>query len=169
MTLVELLIVVSILSIIVVLSLPDLRKLVHTHKVDVIHTELLSALGFTRSAAISRGKTITLCNKKPYVDECDRGNKSWRYGWVVYSDDNENKQIDSGEEILLIYQNTQPSIFINFNKSYIRYKNLGFASGYAGTFSVCNSNDTSISKQVVVSFNGRVRTVTTVNNLVCRE
>ena len=167
LALIELLIVLSILSIIMALSLPDLSRIVHTNKIEAVHTALLSALGFTRDAAISRAETITLCNKMPYSNQCDERNKHWRYGWIIYSDNNENKLIEQGEEILLVHKNNQPNIFVDFNRSYIRYKALGFASGYAGTFSVCDRNDFSFSKQAVVAFNGRVRSATKVDNSAC--
>lgn len=147
---------IIILSIITVVSLPDLAKLVHVNKIKAVQGELLSALNFTRTLAISKGKRITLCNKKPYANKCD-GGKTWRYGWLVYNDSNGDRQVNHNEDLVLVHSNSKKDVFIRFNKSYIRYGKLGFAYGYAGTFTLCRQNNAMLGRSIIIGFNGRIR------------
>ncbi len=75
-TLVELMVLMTILGILVALSMPGMRTLIDNNRLSSFVNELVGAAHFARSEAVFRNKDVTLC-----IRECAGGE-----GWVVSVD-----------------------------------------------------------------------------------
>lgn len=90
-SLIELLISITIISLLTALALPGFQDLLDRFKVDSATSEFRSAILLTRSEAIKRGLRIDLA---PAVAH------DWSRGWLVFIESNNNQQADAGEVVL---------------------------------------------------------------------
>ena len=95
-TLIELLIAVVILSILVTLAVPSFRDMIANNRASSQANALLQLVTYTRSEAIRRNSTMTICRLEGA--DCTAGN--WAEGIVIFSDDDDDETLDSGEEVV---------------------------------------------------------------------
>jgi type IV fimbrial biogenesis protein FimT len=98
-TLVELLIVVSILAILLSLAVPAFGRLVASVRIRAEASNLMSAVHLTRSEAIKRNRKVSLC---PYNNEVSPGacTRDYADGWVVFVNPDRDRELDEGEQVL---------------------------------------------------------------------
>lgn len=102
-TLLELMITVMIAGILLGFGVPGLREYVQNGRMLAAGTELLTAVQITRSEAIKRRSSVTVCRSSNASDadpDCDTGPGDWSAGWVVFQDDDRDAVIDPGEEVI---------------------------------------------------------------------
>ncbi|WP_228894453.1 GspH/FimT family pseudopilin [Acidovorax sp. Leaf73] len=87
-TLVEVLMVVSILGLLVALALPSFQPLIERWRVKTTIEELQSSLYFARSRAITNGGNIVLVKNDVFGSCVSTGNDDWSCGWRIYIDQN---------------------------------------------------------------------------------
>ena len=158
-TLIDQMIVVSIAMILVGQALPSISSALKKNQIASVYNEALTALNYTRSVAVTSGAWATLCKSNHTNTACAPSqNTAWTNGWIVFEDANNNGVINAGEKIHL--QNTAlPSqILINYsrNKQRISYSSEGYAVGYNGKISFCDSQQSN-NKTMVLSNSGRIR------------
>ena len=95
-TLIELMIAVGILSILVTLAVPSFNSMIANNRASSQANALLQLVTYTRSEAIRRNRIMTICRLDG--TDCSAGN--WAEGIVVFSDDDEDATVDSGEEVI---------------------------------------------------------------------
>ena len=87
-TLIEILVVVSVLGILAALALPSFQPLIERWRVKTTVEELQSSLYFARSRAITNAGNIVLV-KNDVAGSCvSTGNDDWTCGWRIYLDQN---------------------------------------------------------------------------------
>jgi type IV fimbrial biogenesis protein FimT len=91
MTLVEMMIVLTIVAILSSLALPSLRTLLDRQKVSTSARAFQSAVMLARSEAVKRGERVDLVPAFRH---------EWESGWLVLLDANNNQQADAGETVL---------------------------------------------------------------------
>ena len=98
-TLVELLIVVSVLAILLSLAVPAFGRLAAAVRVRTEAGKLMSAVHLTRSEAIKRNRKVSLC---PYNNELSPGvcSRDYADGWIVFVNPDRDRELDSGEQLL---------------------------------------------------------------------
>ena len=158
-TLIDQMIVVSIVMILVGQALPSISSALKKNQIASVYNEALAALNYTRSVAVTSGAWATLCKSNHTNTACAPSqNTAWTNGWIVFEDANNNGVINAGEKIHL--QNTAlPSqILINYsrNKQRISYSSEGYAVGHNGKISFCDSQQSN-NKTMVLSNSGRIR------------
>ena len=158
-TLAELLIVISIVSILASIGAPDLQTMLQNNKMVALTNELLTALNYTRSNAVTRGSSVSICKSNATQTNCENS-ATWGTGWIVFEDSNNNSSVDGDETILNVYESQENNLRLNHNnnKNRVVYNNQGFSSGYAGTFLICDSRGNSAKRGIVISNTGRTRT-----------
>jgi type IV fimbrial biogenesis protein FimT len=158
-TLIDQMIVVSIVMILVGQALPSISSTLKKNQIASVYNEALAALNYARSIAVTTGSWATLCKSNHAGTACALSQStSWANGWIVFEDANNNGVINAGERIHL-QNNTLPSqILINYsrNKKRISYHAEGYAVGYNGKISFCDSQK-HINKTMIISNSGRVR------------
>ncbi len=164
-TLIELMVTISVASIFLTMSVPSMKKMLQQNKITALHNQLLSALSFTRNNAITRGSWATLCHSNAARTRCTTPDSSWVNGWIIFHDKDNDGIVDSNETILTATNKLPASINILSYRSRISYSSQGYAVGYAGKITFCDSQNIATKKGMIVSSNGRVRTATSSDTL----
>lgn len=155
---IEMMIVLSVLSVLLVVAAPSFHQLVANSRLTTAANALFMASNLARSEAIHRGTRVDLVP--------DGDGKSWNAGWIVFVDENNNQRPDEGETVIYrhaaVHQNLQ--ITARFTDSKVQY--LAFnGSGRSRTNA---SNQTAQSgswlleygaqsRKVIINFLGRPR------------
>lgn len=156
-TLIELIVSLAVVSIIIINVLPNLGNLVARERSTVLINTLAGAFAYARTEAIMKQKPVVTC-------QSDDGNKcsitaDWHNGWIIFTDENNNKQHDTNEELLRVYTAIENGTRAKFdrvtNYYYVRYQPSGRAYPN-GTFLICNPN-AGVGKALVLAMTGRVR------------
>jgi type IV fimbrial biogenesis protein FimT len=163
-TLVELLVSLSVGSILMSLTVPAMNGMLKTHKAISATSALFAGLNLARSEAIKRNARAVLCKTANGVACTPSG--GWEQGWILFHDLNNNAVLDAGEQVVLQQGPASPGIRLRGNlpiANYVSYTPTGTAkliSGafQAGTFTLCVESSTSNDvRQIVLSGTGRAR------------
>jgi len=164
-TLLELLIVVTIVAILGMIAIPSFRTLLLNNRLATATNDLLTDLALARSESSRLGKRVTLCISSNGTS-CDTGS-AWQSGRIIFVDENASGTVDSGETILRVTPpNSETSITITpsgFTNSagtattnYIQYRPTGaLNSSSLGTFALCDERVGDFGRIVEVSSTGR--------------
>ena len=99
-TLIELMITVVLLAIVVNMLTP-IGQVLENIRLDYLHQRFFSSAYFAKSEAIKRAETVSMCQSNNGV-VCHHG-ANWSAGWLVFVNRNANNSVDSGEEIIRVY------------------------------------------------------------------
>ncbi|EAT11141.1 prepilin-type N-terminal cleavage/methylation domain-containing protein [Bermanella marisrubri] len=154
-TLLELMVATAILGIMASVALPNLSSLIDRYSTSANVRAFMQTLKFARYHALKSGTDITLCPVNGSICT-DNWNKPIR----VFQDRNRNQRVNAGEEILMsshipIDQNSV--ITRSGTGNHLRFNWKGHAFGSATTFVICARENHQASRQVILNFQGRVR------------
>ncbi len=157
-TLVELLLVLSILSILLGLSLPNFQTMYAQRQADVVIRKVSKAIQLARMSAIRTGKLVTLCRSDSGV-ECGG---EWRDGIIVFSDRNGDRKINQDDVLqqLITFPGINGSLKWRAfqNRQYLQITNQGFTRYQNGNFTYCpNNGDASLARQLIINRTARIR------------
>ena len=164
-TLIEVLVVISILGILLVLALPNISSFGHGARLSSYSNRFLFSLFLARSEAIKRNSWVVVCKSNDGVSCSPDG--YWSQGWIVFADRNNNIQVDQGEDLLLVEKALEPDwvVFGNlYVAKYVSYSSTGSSKLVGGAFqagriTVCKKAQTNaVSSRVVINSAGRPRT-----------
>ena len=154
LTLIELIVAVAVLAIIATIGVPSFQQFTARNEVAAEVMRLKSALAKTRSAAITRRTTVTLCPTTNMI-QCqitdNAAGEAWRTTLAIFEGRGE-----SGDALLRSFGESQlPSLTYRNDNRPVRYKALGRAGGHNGTFEICGRHGNGA--KVIVNNMGRVR------------
>jgi type IV fimbrial biogenesis protein FimT len=133
-TVTELLVVMAIVAILLGIGVPSYRYITNSYRMSAEVNGLLGDLQYARAEAIRQGQTVTACVSNNGT-ACT-GGVNWANGWIVFSDQNNNRTVDLGETVLRVqgtFMGTTPDTFnADNNVTAITYNREGFASTAAG-------------------------------------
>ena len=164
-TLIEALIVISILGVFLVFALPNISGFGHGARLSSYSNRFLFSLYLARSEAIKRNSWVVVCKSNDGASCNPDG--YWSQGWIVFSDRNNNIQVDQGEDLLLVEMALEPDwvIFGNLHVAkYVSYSSTGSSKLVGGAFqagriTVCKKTQAnSVSSRIVINSAGRPRT-----------
>lgn len=78
-TLIEMMVVISLLAILLAVGVPSFRAMIQQNRVTAVTNDLVAALQFARSEAIRTGANVTVCSSSDQ-STCSG---TWTNGWVV--------------------------------------------------------------------------------------
>jgi len=158
LTLIELIIVLSIIGISLGLTAPSFSNIINNNRLTTQYNELLTALSLTRSEAIKRQIRVTTCQSST-GNSCTKDSSNWHKGWIVFTDLDTDNQVDSDETILLVQQNSPEGVQISFGaRTRVAYHDSGLAVGSSnGTFLFCDHRGDDSKKGLIISMSGRPR------------
>jgi len=168
-TLVETLVVVSILGILAAIAVPSFRSSIESNRRQAYANQLFEDLAFARSEAIKRGVRVVVCPSTSGT-QCT-ADINWQVGWMVFVELGNNAWRDSGDTILKVHEKLDlPSGWVakaNDTVKYVSYRPLGSTQA---SFRICmvpsadlaNCNDNGIETlskytNLVITTLGRVR------------
>lgn len=139
-TLIELLVTLAVISIIAGIATPSFIEMVRNSRARSAATELAGLVNYTRSEAIKRSSSITLCKSSNPDDASPAcaGSGDWSKGWIVFIDTDNDGTIDAGETILRVGHPGGGTVAIS-SATYtnlVRFNSRG-APGSSGNFQIC--------------------------------
>ncbi len=155
-SLIELLLTMTIASILIAIAAPDLSKFWQKQQADTYIAQLQRAISLTRTTAISSREIVSLC---PYADGSCGG--QWENGLMIFIDKNNNGLIDDKEELSEVIhfapKNNTISWRASGGKNYLRFSPNGMARQF-GRFHLCaKSSDMTLARALVINRQGRTR------------
>jgi len=156
-TLVELMITISIASILLAVAVPSYQSLMKGSHLTTQANEFMTALHYARSEAVKRGIRVTICKS---ADGATCNGDSWQDGWLIFSDAGIAGSVDSGDEVLRVFPKLAGSSLkggSNFSDriSYLRNgRSQGGNNLPNGTFTLCHQED---AREIIINVSGRAR------------
>jgi len=148
-TLIELLVTVVVLIVLLVIGVPEYRRMTENNRQVAAINTIVGDLNLARSEAVKRGRTVTLCGSDDGAT-CNTAN--WESGWIAFIDVDGNQAVDNADGDLLLSRNTGLPTGLTLrgikfaNSDFIQYRPNGqLSGGDDGTFVVCDiqqSNET---------------------------
>jgi len=165
LSLVELLLNVTVGTVLTALTIPAMTGMLKTQKVTSTTNSLFFGLNLARNEAIKRNARAVLCKSANGLTCAVVG--GWEQGWILFHDPNNNAVLDEGEEV--VQQQGPAAAGIRFRgnlpvTNYVSFTSTGSAkltSGafQAGTFTLCmEATESANVRQIVLAGTGRVRT-----------
>ncbi len=162
-TLIEMMVTVAIVGIFASIALPSFSNLIESNRISTATNELVSNLLLTRSEALKRSNTVTLC---PSTNQTNcSASSDYSTGWIIFLDCDADGIVDSGvvadcgpknkEEILKVSDGFD-SIYMSNATKQIRFGFSGRPSGDNSTFTI-GKDAANPKKSVVINLVGRVR------------
>ena len=153
-TLIELMITLSIASILLSVAVPSYRSFVQDSLLITQSNNFYSALALAKSEAIKRNIRTTICPSTTGTSCAD--STTWSNGWIIFVDNNSNKS----EQILQVTPAFTGGNTLTTTTKTVIFRQDGFSPGSAATFSICDARGSSYSKSIILSQQGRFRTET---------
>ena len=154
-TIVELMVTVAIAAILLAVAVPSFTSFAQKRAVSQKTVQVRNALELARGLALSQRQILTVCT----VDASNSCVSSEGLRLLVFRDDNDNKDFDTGEIL-------QQDVDINsialqmsasFGRSYMRFARNGEALE-SGNIEVCSTNQAvDYGRQAIVFRSGRIR------------
>jgi type IV fimbrial biogenesis protein FimT len=155
-TVLECLIVISILAILLIQGIPALQDYGYRQRMSAAMHALHSHLAVARNDAVRFSVEIVACpgNK---TSGC-REDSNWDDGWLVFEDINGDRQFQSDERLLA----TEPGleqimIRSNSGRRELRFLPNGTAPGSNSSISFCDMRGPLMARKLVISNLGRIR------------
>ena len=159
-TLTELCISLTIITVIAALSVPSYHHLTQSSQATSAINWILGIVQYTRSAAIQFNVTTTLC---PTING-DRCEGNWHQGSMVFTDHNADASINGRDRILrrFFFPEGIKGASLKWrafrNRQYLQISPLGFTRYQNGNFTYCPaSGDLRYARQIIINQQGRVR------------
>ena len=159
MTLVEVLVVLSVLAILLAIGVPAFNQFVASNRLSAYSSDMLSTLTLARSEAIKRNSRVVLC--KSADGESCAGTGSWNQGWIVFADPNNNANRDAAEPMVCKVSALQSDYAFDGVNGFISSVSYDAQGGVtqAGTVTLCPPAPAASGqgREIVVSASGRPR------------
>ena len=155
-TVFELMVTLAAAAILLGLAVPSYESFINRQHMKAavagLHNDLLAA----RSQAVYRGMIVVACPGGPATG-CS-GLSDWSGGWIVFEDQNGDRQLDAGEPLL---RHGQPprAVLIRAPSSRpeLRFFPDGSTPGSNGSIGLCGRAGPAGARRLVISNIGRIR------------
>ena len=154
LTLIELLTTLTIAAITLTIGLPAFSGTLERTRVSTAMHQVSADLAMARSTAIMRRAQVVVCPRT--ADYRCRDDSDWGEGWMVFTDDDGNRQPDATEHILRVTDPaTSQALTISSSRRFLRYQRDGRSAHSNQTVRVCSGEN--LAGTVVINNLGRVR------------
>lgn len=153
-SLIELLISLGILVIALSIAAPKLSDLIENQRHSAHVNQMIRALSFARTMAITNKTMVSICAGKIY---CVEGSQ-WQSHFIIFIDRNRNGRLEDTDELLReeTLHKSYSWKWANFRKQqHMSFKTNGTTHSLNGTFTLCKN--TRPIKRVILNAAGRVR------------
>lgn len=162
-TLIELMVSVSITSILVAIAAPSFSDFIVKMRVDNEISQLHRMLLITRNTAINNGQKTIICP----LDNNFQCTSQWQNELSVFIDLNDNKLFDITEKVISVRASISSGDKLIYGKgrNKITYKPTGQLSGLTnGTFRYCPQSHKENSRGIVIARSGRLYQSSDIDN-----
>ena len=158
-TLIELMIVITIVAIFVVVGVPNFQNMIKDNRLSTQANSLVSSMHLARSEALKLRTPVSICRTTDGTS-CAGAGGAWDTGWLVFADTANLGVVDAGERIILTQgalssSNTLRGVAAVNN--FVSYLPTGL-SLTNGNFRLCDGSvpDVATGRQIRVGTTGRV-------------
>ncbi len=159
-TLIELMTILAVAAVLFTVATPALQLFVNNSRQTAAVNDFISSLHIARNTAITTNARVTMCASEGGLD-CEA--VAWNDGWIVFTDQNSNRQVDAGESIVgTSTGNDDLAIQSGQFPSFLMYRPSGRAmtvavTGNVGQFTICDRRGVDHAKAVILDLSGRPR------------
>jgi type IV fimbrial biogenesis protein FimT len=162
-SLIELMVVITIIAIGLGLALPELSGFARRNQISSGTNELLTAINLARAEAVKRGAAVTVCasaTPNSAAATCS-GSNQWESGYIVFVDTNVNGTRQAAEELLRSSPASPTNLGIQLNMAgtAVRFAPNGMLNGtIRGAHFVVSSTASPTSREqrhICISAGGR--------------
>jgi len=157
-TLTELLVTLSVASILLTVAVPNYRTFVQNNLQSTQSNNFYSTLALAKSEAIRRSSPVTVCPSTNGTS-CT-GGAIWSTGWLVFADTNSNGVVEAGDEILQVGAAFSGGNTFSGTRTRVTFTANGFSMASNDTFTLCDNRGAAYSKAIILNNQGRFRTET---------
>ncbi len=166
LTLFELLVALSLISVLVALAIPAFSHFVSRQRADADIRRVYQALHFSRVAAVDINAVVSLCPANEEGSSCAR---DWAAGMIAFVDANADGRRQPEERLLRYFAALADSSTLQWrafgSRFFVRFRAEGAITSQNGSFTYCGArNDARYARQVVVARTGRPRFAIDSNN-----
>lgn len=157
-SLLEALIGVAIITIVLAMGVPAFAGLTQKTALRAEQDELFAAIQYARQLAVETASRVVVCPSTTQ-DECI-AEPNWHEGWIVFVDDNFNREREDGETIYLVGDAADDGFQITSSqyRRRIGFLPTGMAFGSNVTVRFCPPNGANVTpRAIVISNSGRPR------------
>lgn len=155
-TLVELMVTLSVGSILLAVAVPSYQTFVQNSRLTTQNNSFASALMLAKSEAVKRSSWVAICPSTSGTG-CT-GGTTWSAGWLIFADANNDKAVSTGEEIIKVNGAIAGGNTLNSgNKTTITFTGSGFSLGSADSFTLCDKRGSTHSRKLILNMQGRLR------------
>lgn len=157
-TLIELLMTLAIIAVLAGMAMPMFGTFIGNTHARAARSQLAGVLNTARVGATSRARHVVVCPSSDQQTCSDSG--LWHRGWVAFVDLNHDREIDVGEDTLVVGQALAPGTAIvgSSGRTRIDYQPDGSARGTNATLTVCERTLGSAgARTLVIGQSGRIR------------
>jgi type IV fimbrial biogenesis protein FimT len=157
-TLIELMTILAVASVLLTVATPALQQFVNNSRQTGAINDFISSLHIARNTAITTNARVTMCASAGGLN-CEA--VAWNDGWIVFTDQNSNRQVDAGETIVgTSVGNSSLMIQSGQFPSFLMYRPSGRAmtasvTGNVGQFTICDRRGADHAKAVIMDLSGR--------------
>ena len=157
-TLIELLVILSVLAILTGFSWPSFQTFANRVKADATRNTWTQLINYSRRAAVDSQSDITFC---PYDEITQACSTDSTRSWAVFTDQNADEKLNDGDTLLKLHY-ADPQMTFQFypaTRFYIRYtdKPTGIYSGHMRGLTICPNGQPDIaSVHLRINIMGRV-------------
>jgi len=136
-TLFELIVTISIISILSLICIPHYHNLMQKQELNSIKLLTQQYLSFAKSQALLLHTPVVICSSENLI-QCQ--NNQWNSGVVIFTDKNRNKSVDADEHILFKTEHN------------IKYGRLTWVGSSSSTYVLTLQGDTGLPRGAPGSF-----------------
>jgi len=162
-TLIELMVSVTVASILAVIAIPNYNDFIIKIRVDNEISQLHRMLLMTRNTAINSGQNTILCPLNIALQCSDQ----WKNDLSIFIDINNNKMLDINESVLKIKEKIPAGdkLVYGIGRTMITFKANGQLRGLAnGTFRYCPKNYKEYARGIIIARSGRIYQSSDIDN-----
>ena len=152
----ELMITLSVASILLLTGIPSFQQFTFRQHMKAALASLHNDLMMARSEAVHRNTRVVSCPGSPATGCSDASD--WSAGWIVFADNNADRQHQVGETIIRHGQGFENlDIHSSSGRTDIRFFPNGSAPGSNGSITFCGLGGPDKARKLVISNMGRIR------------
>jgi prepilin-type N-terminal cleavage/methylation domain len=152
-TLIELMVTIAVAAVVLTLGVPSFARVIERNQLSAYTNQLVSSMHFARSEAVRRNQPITICHSE---NGSSCGGSGYEEGWLVFVDENNNDDHDSGDELIRVNEGLPSNYTMRTaTLSPFSYSAKGRANN--GRVVLCKDNQLVKARAIFISNGGRTR------------
>ncbi len=124
-TLIELIVTIAIGGIVLGMGIPSFTEMMANSRMASFTNDLVTEIYVTRSEAVKRGTTVTICSSNDQAT-CANSN-NWGIGWIIFQDAGTAGVVDGADEILYVHQPPSGNLTVTVSRPYARFLPSGYS------------------------------------------